>query len=242
MRRIKHPVVELCNIIAQHILLDQSQHDEEESCPKHSAGSLFVSFQSGYQIGGTGDRTRHQQRKEGEIEAILQERYLHVKLALIGIYRIADSLEGIERDTYRQSDRLQGEIGAEHLVDYIANDEIGIFEIAQQSQVYKHYEGEQRLACLSLMQSHFLGYGIIDASRKRQHPHHHSVHLIGKEKAEADDIHHHGCARIALEQDINGKEEDEEQRKRNAAHHQRRICLINKQPLYPMPQGTYFEC
>ena len=25
------------------------------------------------------------------------------------------------------------------------------------------------------MQSHFLGYGIIDASRKRQHPHHHSV-------------------------------------------------------------------
>lgn len=98
---------------------------------KHSAGSLFVSFQSGYQVGGTGDRTRHQQRKEGEIEAILQERYLHVKLALIGIYCIADSLEGIERDTYRQSDRLQGEVGAEHLVDYIANDEIGIFEIAQ---------------------------------------------------------------------------------------------------------------
>ena len=161
---------------------------------------------------------------------------------LIGIYRIADSLEGIERDTYRQSDRLQREVGTEHLVDYIANDEIGIFEIAQQSQVYKHYEGEQRLACLPLMLSHFLGYGIIDASRKRQHPHYHSVHLIGKEKAEADDIHHHGCARIALEQGINGKEEDEEQRKRNAAHHQRRICLINKQPLYPMPQGTYFEC
>lgn len=81
---------------------------------------------------------------EDEIEAIFQERYLHVKLTLIGIYHIADSLEGIERDTYRQSDRLQGEVGAEHLVDYIANDEIGIFEIAQQSQVYKHHEGEQR--------------------------------------------------------------------------------------------------
>ena len=87
-------------------------------------------------VAGSDNRASHQLREEADIESIVKQALQRFQFASVDIDGIAQRLERKERDTHRQEDIQGMELPTpqrcQHLIE-----EIRIFEICQQAQVYQ---------------------------------------------------------------------------------------------------------
>jgi len=81
------------------------------------------------------DRTGNQVRKEGDEQQEIAQVVL-ADDAPADIHEISDLREGKKGYAQRKHDLAQDPVGAEHPVD-IVDEEIGVFEIAQQQQIHR---------------------------------------------------------------------------------------------------------
>ena len=106
---------------------------------------------------GTDDRPSHELWEEAHVEAKVQDVLNGLDVTAVDVHTVADRLEGKEADSDRQKDLLKDEVGSQRLVgpqregvlhgDFDAGEvvnkighEVGIFEIAQDQEVYHNRE------------------------------------------------------------------------------------------------------
>ena len=102
LRSIEHPCGELSDVVAHHVLLHQSEHDEPQSAPHHAARCLPVAAQTRYQVLGACYRSGEEQWKECEVEEVFEQRGVHREAAAVDIHSVTDALERIERNAHGQ--------------------------------------------------------------------------------------------------------------------------------------------
>ena len=81
-------------------------------------------------------------REKRHVERIVEQRAERLKLTAIYIYGITETLEGEETDAHRQENVLRLEVAVHELRPYFT-EEIGIFEISEQREVYYYTQREQ---------------------------------------------------------------------------------------------------
>ena len=92
------------------------------------------------------DRTRDKLREQRHIRAEGDDVVLHLCIATVHVYGVAHGLEGVKGNSYRQRQSEKRYRRTEYTV-HCPDDEIGVLEKAEQSEVYKDRH-EQSDLCL----------------------------------------------------------------------------------------------
>ena len=133
------------DIVADDGLLEQSDDDEVYTLGEHHACDAQRLADLWGEITRTDDRAGDELREERHVESILEQIGQRFQTAAIHVDGVAHALESEEADTYRQEDVPRLEVVAEHLGNH-ACEEIGVFKIAEQSEVNQKTERDEPFA------------------------------------------------------------------------------------------------
>ena len=149
-------------VVGYNHLLTESPQDEA-----HSLDSLRIGEGAGLlhlrqQIGGTFYGPCYQLGEETDVRGKREQVALGPYLSSVDIYRIAESLEGIEADAHRQDNVHEGPAhfpseGSKQACEAV-DKEIEIFEGAQYQQVGDDVEGIDKQGCTPVPRSQLLLY------------------------------------------------------------------------------------
>lgn len=91
------------NVVGDHHFFKQPIHDQEHSTSKLGGGELegFVNLRN--EVGGTHNRTRNKLGEEGHEKTEIKDALSRFQLTPINVDGITQRLEGVERNSYRQS-------------------------------------------------------------------------------------------------------------------------------------------
>jgi len=132
-------------IIRDDGLLHKADDDKADARTEHSLGNHQRAANLRNKIPRSHNRACHKLREEREVEHIINPSLQRFYLATIDVDGVAHRLEHEERDSHRQKDILKVEKSCTKQLIRDVNQEVGVFEVAQHSQVDGHTQRNQSL-------------------------------------------------------------------------------------------------
>ena len=133
------------DIVADDGFLEKTDEDEEHSFAHHTGGNGEWTVNLRYEFAGLDDRACHQLWKETHEEGIVEQSRERFDMASVDVDGIAHRLEREEADTHGQENVPRLKVVADDLANG-AEEEVGVFEIAEQGEVDDHTEGHHPLS------------------------------------------------------------------------------------------------
>ena len=172
-----------------------------------------------------GDGARKQQWEESHVESILHQGGLFAEPVPVDINRVADGLEGEERNAHGEHDVQGSEVVLQQSGERL-DEEIGVLEVKQGQQVGQDDHRQPDVAPT---------FGLSLTYAAREHPrqnggnghqqHQYAVHLVGKEEVEQHHVGNHQRAPLPPDEQVSAEEDDEECQKLERAELQRAIGI-----------------
>ena len=122
------------DIIADDCFLKKTNGNEITSLGKHLRGNLKGLSNLWGKVACTHNRSCHQLGEERHVEGVVEQRWQGFQITTIHVDNIRHRLKREERDAHGQKDVPWLKVAAHHLCPH-AGKEIGVFEIAQETQV-----------------------------------------------------------------------------------------------------------
>ena len=98
-------------VVAQDYLLRQAPQYHEDGEAEHPAAQEVASVELRYEVARLDDRSGYELWEEADVEAEVEDVPYGTDKSAIDVGGIADDLEGVERDAYRQDDAVHAEDG-----------------------------------------------------------------------------------------------------------------------------------
>ena len=144
---VEYPVDEVqADIVRDDRFLEQARQDQKDSASEHVArneNGIPVNLRQ--KVPGPDDRTRHELRKERQVEQVVDPAPHGLDLPAVQIDHVAHRLEREERDADGQENVRQRQRPVDQ-PGYGRDDQVGILEIAQQAQIDQQAQHEQALS------------------------------------------------------------------------------------------------
>lgn len=204
-------------------------------------GIRFVDL--GQEMGRPGDGTREHLREKGNIKPVVDEAAHRLQLAFVHFHRIADGLEGVERDTDGQDDLVDAEpvvsrkiipehgqpvhhlqVAVEQAVIAFGK-EIGVLEIAEDAEVHGHGNHHQYLAQPFVAAAvHPQRDEIVHVYGEQQQQKKQAAGLVVEENAHEE--HEQAAQRLfVIEKGIHGQHDRKENPERKFGEDERRLLV-----------------
>ena len=214
------------DIVADNGFLEQTDDNEIHSLGKHHAGDADRFADLRGKVAGSHNGTCHELGKERHVESILQQVGQWLERTAVDVDGVAHALEREETDAHGQEDVPRLEVVANHLREH-AGKEIGVFEVAEQSEVYQQAERDKALAELAVVAVAVNGMGYVEVGRgdhgkqKEVHAAALVVEIIGEKRHEEQPR-----IELALQQHIDKREAKKQQQERSAAENHRLLWVV----------------
>ena len=98
-------------VVAQDNLLSQTAKYHEDGEAEHPSAQEVATVELRYEVARLDDRSGYELREEADVEAEVEDVPYGTDKSAIDVGGIADDLEGVERDAYRQDDAVHAEDG-----------------------------------------------------------------------------------------------------------------------------------